>query len=65
MYTVKRFWNPGRDKTTGIKSLICRIFGHRLINQGRLNITRGIVFVAVKRLAYERQTEKNTVLSMR
>jgi hypothetical protein len=32
---VKRVWNPSKDKITGISSLICKIFGHRLIKHGR------------------------------
>jgi hypothetical protein len=34
-YTVKRSWKSERDVITGIRSLICRIFGHRLIKHGR------------------------------
>jgi hypothetical protein len=35
MRIVKRSWDLERDKITGIASLICRIFGHRLIKHGR------------------------------
>jgi hypothetical protein len=31
MHIVKRSWKRGRDKITGLMSLICRILGHRLI----------------------------------